>query len=73
LVETKHFTTMDKDLNYRSVKTVLGASSSADEQFTVKQIQKAVDSRDQKKIAVILKSKVGCLKGVNIREHLNQY
>jgi putative chitinase len=53
-VETKSFTTMDEDLGYRSVGAVLGASSSADERFTVQQIQDAVDSRDPKQIATIL-------------------
>lgn len=53
-VETKHFATMDEDLNYRSVKAVIGASSSADERFTVKQIQDAIDSHDPEKIATVL-------------------
>ena len=53
-VETKHFTTMDEDLDYRSVKTIISASSSADERFNLKQIQAAVDSRDPKKIATVL-------------------
>jgi len=53
-VETNHFTTMDENLNYRSVKAVVSASSSADERFTTKQIQDAVDSRDPKKIATVL-------------------
>jgi len=53
-VETRGFSVMHEDLGYRSVRSILNATSSADKRFTLRQIESAVASKDPARIAEIL-------------------
>ena len=53
-VETRQFSTMHESFAYRSAAQVIGAVSSADNRFTMKQIQDAVASHDPKQVATVM-------------------
>ncbi|QHG86997.1 MULTISPECIES: peptidoglycan-binding protein [Xanthomonas] len=53
-VETRNFTTMHEDLNYKSVAAIENASRSANKRFTEDQIKDAVDSGKPSEVAKIL-------------------
>lgn len=53
-VETAGYSTMHEDMRYRSVRSVLSAVSSADDRFSLQQIEAAVEGRDPREIAKIL-------------------
>ena len=53
-VETRGFSTMHESMRYRSARAIAAAVSSADERFTLQEIEQAVASKDPQKIATIL-------------------
>jgi putative chitinase len=53
-VETWGFSTLHEKMNYRSAEALIGAVGSADDRFSMKEIEHAVSSKDPRQIATIL-------------------